>query len=851
VTLRGTYREAGSCVMSLRGFTLSVAIVVAITLCATASYAAGDTADSLCGESSQTSPGFRPYLPDCRAYELVSPPYKEGGLLLADPATISEDGEYAIVGVAGATSEAENESYDPNRSGDIVVYRLKRTPTGWSYAAMNPPASPYERSALLGISDDATLSKTLWGAQTVPTPHKEDIYMRSGTSEPLLVGAGEIPSLAAIDLAADEELALVGASSDLNHTIFSITNEPGSSGGHLDVWPGDTTNKKALSLYEYAYRGTPNLEPELVGVKNEGALKGSPHLNEGAELVSDCGTELGSGEGGSDYNAVSKDGATVFFTAKACGGGPVADELYARLEQTHTVAISEPSAEDCEVCNTTIEVKNASFVGASGNGEKVFFMTEQALLPGQEGTSIYAYDFAGPAASPSHPEGKITLISQAAKPEVQGVVRISKDGSHVYFVAKGLLAGANAEGQSPEAGGDNLYVYEPDLAHSGNSHVVFVATLLTAGRESEAIAEEEAIEGAAFGKAIEFWESHCPPAFSNFACFGEVEAVLAREMSALGYFDIVETLNEDKQVWQREDQRPAQSTPDGRFLVFTSSADLTADDTSDVPQIFEYDSKGGGLGEGSLARVSIGQNGSYDADGNVSRFVEAPQIPRQPFAFSDLPTSARFGLAVSDDGSKVFFTSSARLTPLAVSGEPSVFEYSDGNVYLLSDGADASLIGGGAPAVQLYGSDATGRNVFFTTADHLVPQAADTEQTLYDVREEGGFPAPALAPGCLGETCRGSSAGAPMVGSPPGTATQTAGDNVAGASGGKQKSAATTRSVRLARALKACNRSRRRSRARCRARARQRYGGQSRRGSSARSKRQATSSRRPRDGSGK
>ncbi|MGH2910967.1 MAG: hypothetical protein ACRDJ3_00675 [Solirubrobacteraceae bacterium] len=713
---------------------------------------------------------------------------------------------------------------------------------------------PYERSALLGISDDATLSKTLWGAQIGTTPHKEDIYMRNGASEPVLVGAGEIPGLATVDLAVDEELALVGASSDLTHTVFAITSQPGSSGGHVDVWPGDTTNKEASSLYEYTYGGTPNVEPTLVGVKNEGVLKGSPHINESAELVSNCGTELGSGksnpgEGGDYYNAVSQDGNTVFFTAKACGGGPTADELYARVDQTRTVAISEPSKEDCEVCNTTTEVKRTSFVGASKDGEKAFFMTEQALLPGQEGMSIYAYDFSAPPSSGGNPDGRISLVSQGPKPEVQGIVRISEDGSHVYFVAKAVLTGANAEGQSPEAGGDNLYVYEPDPAHTGISHVVFVAKLLTAAREAEAIAEEEAIEVEAGVKATELLEAYCPPANINYPCSEEFYADLVREMSVLGYFDIAETLNEDEQVWQKADQRPAQATPDGRFLVFTSSADLTTDDTSRVPQIFEYDSNGGVSGEGSLVRVSIGQNGSYGADGNVSHFSEAPQIPLLSFAFSDLPTSARFGLAVSDDGSKVFFTSAAQLTPLAVSGEPSVFEYSKGNVYLLSDGADASLIGGGAPTVQLYGSDALGSNVFFTTADGLVPQAADTEQTLYDAREEGGFAAPVLAPGCMGETCRGSFADVPALGSPPGTSTQVAGDNLVGVPGAKRTPVATAKSLHLARALKACNRLRRRKRAQCRVRARKRYGPKLSSGSARSS--QDTARRRHRDGRGK
>lgn len=625
-----------------------------------------------------------------------------------------------------------------------------------------------------------------------------------------------------------EELSFIGASSDLSHSLYSITNQPPSAGHSHDVWPGDTTRAQAASLYEYSYRGSPAAEPTLVGVKNQNVLNGSPYVNEGAELISTCGTELGSVPGGSAYNAVAKDGGTVFFTARACEGAPPASEIYARIGAARTVAISEPSKEDCEACNTSINVKAASFVGASSDGEMAFFMTEQALLPGQEGMSLYAYDFAAPPASPSDPTGRISLVSAASKPEVQGVVRISEDGSHVYFVAKGVLAGVNAEGRSPEAGADNLYVYEPDLTHAGDSHVVFVATLLAPATEAQALEREEALEAQALIRMIEFWEARCPPAFENFSCSGEVEADLEREKSRLGYFDIVETLSEDRSVWSMEDARPAQATPDGRFLVFPSSADLTADDSSLVPQLFEYDARGGSLGKGSLTRVSVGEGGTYGNDGNASRFREAPHIPRQSFISSDLPTAARFGLAVSDDGSRVFFTSAAPLTPLAVSGEPSLFEYREGNVYLISDGRDMSVTDT-IPSVQLYGADPSGNDVFFTTADQLVPQAADTQQALYDAREEGGFAAPSLAAGCLGETCRGSGNESQGL-SPGGTSAQIGGENsyemaptTSVATKPRSNRVAAMRAKRLARALRACDRLSVGHRRGCRIRARKRY----------------------------
>lgn len=483
-----------------------------------------------------------------------------------------------------------------------------------------------------------------------------------------------------------------GGSADFSHILFTT-----GAGFH---WPFDETAGGA-TLYEYvglAHTAAEEArrEPLLVGV-NGGA--GS------RELVSKCGTLLGSGPGNSMYNAISSIGTRVFFTALACGEHsqtPV-DELLAREElpaeegelparEARTVAISEPLAENCKACLTGGELRNAHFEGASIDGSKVFFTTEQELLAGAVGENLYEYDFDGPAGE------RISRISVPLSGEarVQGVSRISEDGSHVYFVAKGQLAGKNAEREEPVSGEDNLYVY-------GEGHTSFIATLSPSDEEAD---------------------------------------------------------------WSHADDRQVKVSADGRLLEFASQNDLTHEGVAPGrTQVFQYDAE-----TGVLVRASIGQDG-YDNDNRTpaqNAEIAARPFGSDPYTSNDSPTQAE-GVLAPEDGA-VFFTSPDPLTPQALADqvdvlrqpEPNVYEYRNGQVYLISDGHDASTVDS-HPGVLLLGSDASGENVFFTTSDSLVSQDTDTQQDIYDTRVEGGFPAPTEAPACAGDGCRGALGPTPAL----------------------------------------------------------------------------------------
>jgi hypothetical protein len=133
---------------------------------------------------------------------------------------------------------------------------------------------------------------------------------------------------------------------------------------------------------------------------------------------------------------------------------------------------------------------------------------------------------------------------------------------------------------------------------------------------------------------------------------------------------------------------------------------------------------------------------------------------------------------MSADGSYVFFEDTDGLTPQALNDKPigerhgrvvyahNIYEYHDGDVHLISDGADISQGGDYSSPVHLLGTDPTGDDVFFSTLSQLVPQDTDSDIDVYDARVNGGFPTPLETPECTSDGCQGPLSAAPTLLSP-------------------------------------------------------------------------------------
>ncbi len=203
----------------------------------------------------------------------------------------------------------------------------------------------------------------------------------------------------------------------------------------------------------------------------------------------------------------------------------------------------------------------------------------------------------------------------------------------------------------------------------------------------------------------------------------------------------------------------AQTTPDGRFLVFTTRARLTSDDTDTAADVYRYDAE-----TGEIVLVSVGEDG-HDDNGNNSAFDARIAAPVEGQEGVNAINMWRLDTrAISDDGSVIVFSTAEPLSTRAVNGNVNIYVWHEGRVGMISTGL--SQTSDELPVVSQ-----SGRDIFFVTSQDILPQDSDGLPDIYDARIDGGFPEPPVpAGGCSGDTCQGPPS-VPSLLSAPASAT--------------------------------------------------------------------------------
>ena len=380
------------------------------------------------------------YLPECRAYEQVSNPFKEA--FGAKGAVMSLDGSRLFYRSSG--NFAQNAlGFSNNR------YLATRSVDGWTTESLNPPAPQYAVSLEPDAFTSIDLRSSVWTmSRSDQTLDEQEFYRRGPTGVfervgPLFDQSRLPPSEpGGTPLTRDLHFALANVG-DLSRIVF-VENV----GGNTRDWP----------LLEYDSLGQSS--PRPVGVDNLGSVIGN-----------NCLESPGGAQISSARRSMSQDGRVFFWTSECA---PV-KRLFARIGHTVMVAVSnsECSRSVSDPAGPCLDSPlRAEFQSAAADGSVVYFTSPNQLVNDDtdETEDLYACDI--PAGQPA-PSGSfnscssLTMVSGAAPgANVQGVVGVSADGTHVYFVARAILAAnVGTAGVTAQAGDYNLYLWERDTSH--------------------------------------------------------------------------------------------------------------------------------------------------------------------------------------------------------------------------------------------------------------------------------------------------------------------------------------------------------------------------------------------------
>jgi hypothetical protein len=593
-------------------------------------------------------------LPDCRAYELVTPAEKGRtqdmtfNNLGDDKAVPSSDGEHIAL---DTLVPLETAGVPASIIGAEAVF--SRTASGWQMKSVVEPGTSAHRDRMELFSPNLAQVALGWDTELNGSEPSPDETLEVGPVGGPYARVAEVPYGVRTDF--------VGANAGVprgepafSQVLFESQNHSLPSAGSERA-RAEETNAGATELYDFTEGSV-----RLVNLTSEGTL-----LNR-------CGARLGEGNGDSTgegtSGAVSADGSRIFF--KTLASGPTCEDpsrLYERLNDKETVEVSAPQG----VLVGPAERGDVYYDGATADGSKVFFSTVTPLTAGEtfqerKELKLFVYD------SEEEEGNRLKLIAPGIDPVAnEGPYRslvISEDGSTAYY----------------ETGEGIINIFHYDIA-TGES--TFVATVHGPGTENEpsyvtpsgeflvfaahggsGLLEEDGVAGESRGaRHTELYRYDAADRSVTCVSCGSGVAPLEGEMQEPTGSYSLRTL----------DATPAliPISENGQDVFFQTTQRLVPQDTNSTEfnrtsrngdpgmDVYEWVAPGAEEGPGVFCRAVNGCTHMLSSGGDAG-----------PAVF----------LGASRDGSNVFFATAARLAPQDMD------EYTD--IY------DARVDGGFAPS---------------------------------------------------------------------------------------------------------------------------------------------------------
>lgn len=364
-------------------------------------------------------------LPECRAYELVSPDSNHASLGSSPSGHAAADGGVMAYQLIDAPDHA-------NSANIFNIVRATRDPAiGWSGASLaaviSEPPTVFQALTTTALASDleSTVELSDQSLSGGPVPGGLNVFVRrSGGPYRLATTAGS-PLIGGLDSYFNP--AFVWGTPDFSHIYF------------LPKVPQLPEDPLALdNTYSWS---------EADGLHLIGILPNETPAPDGATLATGM------------LQPGSSDGRYAVFQAEG--------KLYLRIDDSQTVevAASQRTVADPNPPATPVQA------GITADGSKILFTSASELtndantgqsggVAADAGRDLYSYDTATAELTDLTPDANPADLATGAN--VQAVAGATTDASYVYFTAKGVLA------PGATAGHTSLYV-----SHEG--HIAFVA----------------------------------------------------------------------------------------------------------------------------------------------------------------------------------------------------------------------------------------------------------------------------------------------------------------------------------------------------------------------------------------
>jgi hypothetical protein len=692
--------------------------------------------------------GFSTHLPDCRAFEMVSPVDKLGGDVktLLNAHSYSNAVSQSSVAGGAFTYSSYRAFGDPTGAAMTNQYLASRIEgDGWDSEAILP------RQGLNGAEEyglnanfdnqykafSADLCRGWLAVATEPplaagaTDGPPALYRRENCAN-----AGTYETLAQSEglkggLAGNAETELQGMSADGSAVVVRATSDLTHGGGGTGPSKAYYSSNGSVqpicilpSGAPFAGRCSAGTTPELSGSASDGDL----------------------GRVANVTHAMSSDGSKVYWTAvgdnlpdgdRFKGTGRIFLRQNPGREQSASGACDEPEKACTLKVSETKSALSARFWAASVDGGKALYEFIEGALAG----NLYRFDAE---------DGSSTLIARKSL----GLVGAGDDLSDIYFVSEERLAGTTGA----TAGKPNLY-------HAGGEgNYTFIATLsrtdVQVGGANDLIPSNvervpvrHVARASADGRTLAFISTESLTGYDNTDAVSSL-ACGAKEGSKEGICD---------------------------------------------SEVFRYE-----VGSEGPVCISCNPSGAQPQGRSVAGGVES-NLSLATAASLPAPTTQLYvPRALSAGGDRLFFDSYDALVSRDTNGKKDVYQWeaADGaaqcealgaELFVKSSGGCLSLISSGeSPSdSEFLDASASGDDVFFVTNASLLPQDPGLYD-VYDARVGGGLPQPMTPAACEGEACQGPFT--PPVDPTPASSSFNGPGNVKDASAKKKKKSAKKKS---------------------------------------------------------